>query len=145
MKNKPEDNKYFHYYNANPKGKNAKDCVYRALALFLNKTWDDIAKLDAEWYLQTGQTLYGSERAGSMPHFNSDDFLKECRNSRLVHEANLKDGIFTIRDFIDKKADSQKTYICPLGGHITVIKNNQVWDTWDCSDYGIDNIYEYIN
>lgn len=144
MKQQPKDNEYFHYYNANPKGKNTKDCVYRALSLFLNKSWEDIAMLDAEWFLQTGKTLYGSELKGAVPYFNSDDFLKGCEVCKLSYSFKLKDNIYTIREFIDKVADPRKIYICPLQGHITVIKNNKVWDTWDCSNYGINNIYEYI-
>lgn len=144
MKKIPEDNKYFHYYNANPKGKDTKDCTYRALSLFLGKSWDEIAELDAEFYLSHGSWFYITEIDSYKQKANTEVFLKESDCCKLAYSFNLKDGISTMRDFIDKKADPNKVYICPLDRHIAVIKGNKVWDTWDSSNCGITNIYELI-
>lgn len=144
MKKIPEDNKYFHYYNANPKGKDTNDCVYRALSLFLNVTWEEIAELDARYYLEHGKFLHEADGRGALSHPVAADYLDVCDKSKKVYEFNLKDGISTMRDFIDRMADSDKVYICPLERHIAVIKDNKVWDTWDSSKGGIGAIYERI-
>lgn len=136
-----EDNKYFHYYNANPKNKDTKDCTYRALSLFLGKSWEEIAELDAEFYLNRGTWFHTTEPFNCRLKSNTEVFLETSDCCKLAYSFNMKNGISTIRDFIDEKADSDKIYICPLERHIAVIKNNKVWDTWDSSNLGIHNIY----
>lgn len=142
IKKIPEDTKYFHYYNANPKDKITKDCVYRALSLFLNKSWDDVAKLDMEYFLENGKFLCDSEIKGGIPYYNTEDFLENSELCELAYSFNDNDDIHTLKEFMDLKADVNETYICPLSGHITVIKENKVWDTWDCSETGINTIYQ---
>lgn len=142
VKQRPEDNKYFHYYNANPKGKETKDCVYRALSLFLDKSWDEIARMDAEFYLTHGTFLNHAEEAHTTEGSGTEIFLNESDDCEMVYSFDLRDGIGTMRDFIDKMAEPEKTYICPLVGHIAVIKDMKVWDTWDSSNSGVHNVYE---
>lgn len=136
---RPEDNKYFHYYNANPKNKDTKDCTYRALSLFLDKSWDDIASLDAEFYLEHGMWLYTTEYTDNCFESSVGLFLKRfsCPELDLTSK-----GIFTIRDFINKAAESDKTYLIYTGNHMTVVKEGLVRDTWDSSDSGIVAIFE---
>lgn len=132
MKKQPEDNKYFHYYNANPKDKDAKDCTYRALSIFLGKPWDEIAKLDAEFFLKHGVWLYSSEYIGtsfeSQIHLLMDDL--GCKRVQLNPGINRA---LTVRSFIDEYAEADKIYLISVGGHMTVVKDMKVWDTWDSS------------
>ena len=148
MKEIPEDNKYFHYYNANPKGKHTKDCTYRALSLFLDKSWEEIAKLDIDVYLKYGLWLYTTEYSYKESRFKSclEDFLKEFSVKKYYFDPNdsteellLKKG--SIKGFIDECADLSKIYLISTGGHMTVIKNKKVWDIFDCTDRGIAEVF----
>lgn len=136
MKNRPEDNKYFHYYNANPKSKETRDCTYRALSLFLGKSWEEIAKLDAEFYLEHGMWLYGSEVVGDlcrMPKSPIDFFMSE-HGYMQIYQYNSGEHIPTIREFIDKHTEDDDVYLCQIQGHMVAIKDNCVWDTKDSSE-----------
>lgn len=141
MRSNPEDNKYFHYYNSNPKGKETKDCAYRALSLFLGKTWAEGAKLDAEFYLEHGMWLYTTEYERSVFHSRIDSFM-EKNGYRQIYRYNSGTHIPTLREFIDKYASPDKVYLCELGNHMVAIKDNKVWDTWDSSDQCPNMIFE---
>lgn len=138
----PEDNKYFHFYNANPKNKDAKDCTYRALALFLNKSWDDIARLDADFYLSHGMWFYTKERVGCLPRNRIDDYMNENGYKTVYSKYREDKFIGNIRKFIDNYAESKKVYLCVTQGHMLAIKDKKVWDTWDSSKRCAEMIFE---
>ena len=139
--NIPEDNKYFHYYNANPKGKNSKDCTYRALSLFLDKSWDDIARMDAEFYLEHGMWLFTTELVRYSYQNRVDVFLEKLSYTPIYRHG--QDGsIGTLREFIDKYASDKKVYLCEMHGHMAAIKDRKVWDTWDSSEHCPNMIFE---
>ena len=134
-----KETKYFHYYNANPKNKRTKDCTYRAFSLFLNKTWEEIAEIDKNYYLENGKILYGAEYRKGIPCYTAKEFLEK---SDICEEVKTGKNICTLRDFIDKEAEANETYICLLSGHVTVIKERKIWDTWDCSESSREEIYK---
>ena len=47
-------NNMFKQYNNNPKGMLTNDSYFRALALFFDTTWDDIARMSFNYYLEHG-------------------------------------------------------------------------------------------
>ena len=47
-----------------------------------------------------------------------------------VHENGKK---YTISDFINTHGDTDKTYLILIRGHLTVVKQNVLYDTWNCS------------
>ena len=137
----PEDNKYFHYYNANPKNKRGKDCTYRAFCLFFGISWEDVARLDAEFYLKHGMWLYTTEYEGCFFH-SRINLLMEERGYKQVYAYNSGEHIPTLRDFINSYALPDKKYLCELGNHMVAIKDGKVWDTWDSSGQCPNMIFE---
>ena len=140
----PEDNEYFHFHNENHKRKTNQDCTYRALATFLNKSWEDIARLDMKRYLETGEKLY---RAKAMRKGEIEKYIEENTNAKEIYNFldrnNMNvDKIITIKEFIDEFAEKDKTYLITTKGHATIVKNKKVYDTWDCSRFTIHHIYE---
>ena len=138
-----EETRFFHYHNENPKNKKINDCTYRALALFLGKTWENIARLDAEFYFEHGMWLYGTEITGAVSRSCLKDFMQEY-GCRQIYNVDIKghNKIESLQEFIENMADSVKKYFCELNGHVTVIKDNKVWDTFDSSGYCPVAIYE---
>lgn len=127
MKRKiPQNNLWFRYENVNPKDKTTGDCVIRAIAKALNKSWEDVYTELCELGLK----------------------LKEMPNSRRVYEKYLEQAGFircnqprrennkryTVREFIDELSYLGRTYIIHPGlHHLSCIIDGQVVDTWDCS------------
>ena len=130
---------YFHYYNNNPNNREIGDCVFRALALFLDKSWEDIARLNMETYLETGVMLDGTKDDEIMV----DKILSGTPGVRELTKEEIYKGSyvpgFTIQKFIDNCDD--RTYFVSASGHVTVVKNKQVWDTWDSSNYSPNRIF----
>ena len=130
-----KNNRYFHYYNANPRGLDRQDCIYRALSLFLGKTWEEIALEDEKIYLKTGTHLAGTLEIDPNDIHNNvtgaEEFLKKHGCKELI--LNDKPPTFTVRDFINKKAQKNREYLVIVPSHVTVVKDGKVWDTWDCS------------
>ena len=146
MKTKTENNQYFHWYNANPKGLNKGDCAYRALSLFLNIPWEDAARLDGEHYLETGTRFTHPAEFVNAVKGNSDINGMELwlRTKGVSEKREYEDAspFYTVRDFIDKYAEKNKRYLIRLQKHIIAIVGNKVWDTWDSSFERPLRIYE---
>ena len=121
--------------NVNPKQKKACDCVIRAIALAENKDWYEVY-----------DGLYEIGR-------------KKCDilNSKKVYEAYLKQNgwikqkmpkkdngkRYTINEFFDyyKKVYKNETVIVTVANHMTCIKNNVLYDSWNCSHKSIGNYW----
>ena len=142
MKNIPEDNKYFYFYNANPKGKDIGDCTYRAMSVFLNRSWADIAKMDSQYYISSGMWFYTDVLVDGKCRSLLGDYLK-ANGYECVYSSEGKgiSSISSLRSFIDTVAEADKVYLCITSGHITVIKDMKVWDTWDSSGRFPEEIY----
>ena len=134
-----KDNKYFHYYNNNIKNKETDDCVYRALSLFLNKPWEEIARISMDYYKKTGVSIIAPYIPGEREK-NEMPFLEEEYGCEKF-DRNVN-PFTTIKDFIDKYAKEDTIYFVSADNHVSVIKGKQIWDTWDCSNYESVVIYK---
>ena len=135
MREHEEDNKYFHYYNANPKDRNVDDCTFRAMSLFLGKSWEEVMRLNAENYLASGAFFNRSagRTIGSCKISSCIQYLIEKAGASVLDAALFKGE--SIRHFIDHVAEDNAVYYAECRTHSTIINNRQVWDTFDCSDY----------
>lgn len=126
-------NKYFELYNPNPKGKDTKDCVYRALTVALDITWEDVARLSGEEYIKNG--LFLESRTQNKQN-NAEEYILNNGLGHEIYSLNNKNGlkIRTIKDFIDKYAQPDKRYYVGVSRHAIGIANNKVYDTWDTSN-----------
>ncbi len=133
IKNIPKDTKYFHYYNANPKGIRAGDCAIRALSLALNQTWEDTLQGLTELALKCKRSP--TETTTIAKYLNKKGWRKELQPKHL-------DAIkYTGKQFIDARLKNS-VIICKIGPHhISVIYGGRFYDTWDPSDYTVGNYW----
>ena len=138
------DTDYFHFHNANPKGKITTDCVIRAISTALGQSYEKTIVEMAEMTTKTGYML--NENKGIDRYLQSKGWIK-CKQPKkwdgtkytgrefcrtLTHpiyseELNLTDKSFEIHRVLAK-----------IGGHhIVAIMSGQIWDTWNSADGSI--------
>lgn len=106
--------------NPNPLKKNVGDCTVRAIALALNKDWDDI-------YLDLCLQGYVSK---DMPSSNEVWGAYLAERGWTMHR--LQDSCpmcYTIEDFCKDHPDG--TFIVATGTHVVCVRNGNYQDTWD--------------
>jgi len=138
----------FYYYNANPKGRNVGDCIYRAMSLFLGLSWEDTIRLDMDYYLKTGSTFqgyvekddYDTSMSGTEVYLQDELGLSPIDKTEYNKYASISAGI-TAGEFAEKYAKKDTTYIVILPTHITVVKDQMIWDTHDCGNVVIQRAY----
>lgn len=122
------------FYNNNPYAHDTDDCIFRALALFLDKTWEDIAKINTEFYLDTGRYLY--------THNIQDNEPAVCEYMRSIGYHDLMDdrgdrkdwwkAFVTPEEFKNEEPEHIKGKCLFINnGHATVLVNGVICDTWD--------------
>ena len=97
--------------------------------------------MDAEFYLEHGMWLFTTELVRYFYRNRVDVFLEKLSYTPIYRYEQDK-SIGTLREFIDQYASDEKVYLCELNGHMTVIKDNKVWDTWDSSEHCPNMIFE---
>ena len=107
----------YKFHNANVHDKFVNDCVIRAISVAENKTWDETYNKLSEMAQMVGTLLDDSYFVDS---YLSMNYEKENHNS------------ITIREFID--THPKGTYLITLTGHITVVRDGVLYDTFDCRD-----------
>ena len=144
----PEDNRYYHFTNLNPKGKNVKDCVYRSLCAFLDVSWEDACRMNAKWFLKTGSRLEAEgivkflmEEYSLVPKAFYDNAWKGYLSEAVNVPPELK-VISNIQDFIDNVAETDVRYLFCVPQHVLTVRDKKVWDTWDSSRACPDLVFE---
>lgn len=121
---KIDDTLYFHFHNANPKGKNKNDCVARAISVALGQSWETTIREMTEKGISIGAV------------FNEDStidaYLLEKGWTRCKEPRNSENKKITVKEFLNNH--KKGIYIIRAGSHhLSLIFNGRVWDTWDCS------------
>lgn len=116
----------FHFHNANPKGKNANDCVARAISVALSQSWEDTIREMTELGIELGFA------------FNEDKLVSKFLRNKGFEEfkepRDIKNKKITINQFINKHGNDEGIIVAKVGSHhISLIIDGVVWDTWDCS------------
>ena len=138
------DTDYFHFHNANPKGKMTEDCVVRAITTALNQPYDLTLRELAEMTIKTGYMLNGNK--GIDAYMKSKGWTK-CKQPKkddgtkytgrefcrtLMHPVYSEELNLTERSFEINRV------LANIGGHHTVaIVGGQIWDTWNSADGSI--------
>lgn len=117
----------FHFHNANPKGKNANDCVARAISVALSQSWEDTIREMTELGIKLGYA------------FNEDkliaQYLKEKGWERYPEPRDLNNKKITVNQFINKHGNNKGVIIAKVGSHhLSLIIDGVLWDTWDCTN-----------
>ena len=117
----------FHYYNANPFGRNVDDCTIRAISLATGKTWDETYLELAEFSRKQGITL---SEISFINDYLGDRYERFCAPPQTE----------TVKDFLELGLSG--TWLVTMSGHSTCIINSTIYDTFDCSDRYIWCVYK---
>lgn len=115
------------YYNANPLGRKVNDCVVRAISLALDWSWTETYKMLSDYGCRKGIT------------FTEVDFINEYLAERF-EKFYPTERVKTVEDFL--KLNLKGRWLITMNGHITCVLNGTLYDTFDCSDRYIWNIYK---
>lgn len=105
----------YRFYNANSKGKFVNDCVIRAISVAEGKTWD-------ETYDELSDIA--QEEGNLLDDVNFVEDYLDRRYKRTCHYSK------TVGEFIDEFPKG--IYLLTMDGHITVVRNGVLYDTFDC-------------
>jgi hypothetical protein len=138
------DTDYFHFHNANPKGKMTSDCVIRAVSTALEQSYKQTLMEMAEMTSDTGYML--NENKCIDRYLKSKGWIK-CKQPKkddgtkytgkefcrtLTHPIYSEELNLTNRSFEINRV------IANIGGHhIVAIMSGQIWDTWNSADGSI--------
>jgi len=115
----------YKYYNANINGYDVEDCTIRAISVAENISWDCAYRKLSNYARKRGLMLSSVE---SIENYLDDNY-KRIRTypNETVGEfsENNKEGIFLIT----------------MNGHITVLKEGVIYDTFNCLDRRIKNVW----
>ena len=120
-------------YNANPKGRRTGDCVIRAIAFALNKSWIDTYRALFENTLKTFYSISSKD--------NYKSYLKSigCEMQKMPRKPDRKR--YTVSEFCDEIAEPRKTYIISVANHLTCIRDKALVDTWNCGSKSVGNYW----
>lgn len=119
----------FVYYNNNPCKNHTGDCVYRALAYFMNELWKTAVMRLVRCAIVDGFVNFNYTS-------NIKKFMK--RWNFECYKAPRK-GI-TVREFGDEFAKRNEVYMIHVvkPKHMTIIDGGDLMDIWDCRDCVMD-------
>jgi len=109
--------------NPNPMGKQAGDCVVRAIAVATEESWnriyDDLCRL--------------GQRMCDMPNSNSvwGRYLKERGFEQFLLPESCPECV-TVRAFCNRY--SEGTYVIGTGNHAVTVMDGDYYDSWDSGD-----------
>lgn len=124
----------FENYNANPHNKKAQDCTIRAISTALGETWGETYK---------GLFEIGFKK-GRMPNEKNTfkEYLKKKGYDMEKQPRKANGKKYTIKEFFEQEAETNKTYIILVRHHLTCIKKGTLIDTWNCSSYIMRNYWK---
>lgn len=113
----------YKFLNPNPRNILTGDCVIRALAIALDKDWDDI-------FLELMVTAYEMKDMPSSNNVWAYFLHKEGFERNVIPD--ICPNCVTIRDFAN---DTPKgIYILGTGTHVVTVIDGIYYDTWDSGD-----------
>lgn len=107
----------FRYYNANIYNNNIEDCTIRAISVAENISWDKAYRKLSDYARERGLMLSSVQ---SIESYLDDNYYRFCNYN------------ITVGEFARKY--NRGTYLVTMRGHITVIINGVIIDTFDCSN-----------
>lgn len=110
----------YRFYNPNPAGQYADDCVPRAIALLTGTDWDSTyIRLCLQGFMMR-----------NMPSSNRvwGEYLKEMGFKRYIIPNTCPD-CYTVSDFCIDHPEGE--YILATGTHVVGVINGDYYDTWD--------------
>ena len=114
----------FKYENLNPRNRITEDCVIRALARFLDKSWEEVL---------TDLTNLAINETGYNPQGRKNMSVYLDRVGAIKHAMPTKPNgtKYSVMEFVDDHRTG--TYLISIASHITVLKDGKIRDIWDVS------------
>lgn len=122
-------------YNANPKARNIRDCVVRAVSLAFDK----------DYYMAYQELTFHAltEKQGWLFNYpeSYSGYLEKmgCIELELFKVGKRK---ARVDDLHNHEYFKSGTYLVQTKDHFTVVKDNHLYDTWDCGREIIQRIWE---
>lgn len=107
----------YKFHNANARGNFVNDCVVRAISVAENKSWDETYEELSDIAQEEGILL---DDVNFVEDYLDEKYDRQCHYSKTVGE------------FLEEFPTG--TYLITMKGHITVIRNGVLYDTFDCRD-----------
>ncbi len=120
-------------YNNNPKNKKTGDCVIRAIAFATNNSWTNTYKELSELGIKNSLILNDTK--------NWRMYLKKLGYIQQKMPRRYDNTRYTVDEFCKELAKDNITYIIKIAKHITVVKDKDLYDTWDCSSKSVGNYW----
>ena len=120
-------------YNNNPKNKKTGDCVIRAIATATNSSWEYVYSKLSELGIEQGLMINDSN--------NWQKYLENLGYIKQKMPRRSDRTRYTLEEFATELAEENKIYLVKLAGHLTVIKNKKLIDTWNCSYKSVGNYW----
>ena len=105
------------YYNSNVLGNSVNDCVVRAISKAQGKTWDETYE----------ELSYIAQKEGIL--LDDVNFVEKYLDKRYRRTCHYSK---TVGEFIQEY--NRGTYLITMEGHITVVVDGVLYDTFDCRD-----------
>ena len=105
----------YRFFNANAQGNFVNDCVVRAISVAEGKSWDETYEELSDLAQNQGILL---DDVNFVEDYLDDRYERACHYSKLVGE------------FIEEYPKG--TFLITMQGHITVVKDGVLYDTFDC-------------
>lgn len=105
----------YQYYNANPMSNDISDCSIRAVSVAEDISWDKAYQILSDYARKRGLMLSSVE---SIESFLDDNYIPV-----KTYEDE------TLQEFVDRH--TQGTYLITMRGHITVLKDGIIYDTFN--------------
>ena len=120
-------------HNENPKNKLTGDCVIRAIAYGLGKSWSDVYKDLCELGL----------KYAILPNnkYCYTKYLSKLGYKKQKMPIKRNDKRYTIKEFADLLAEPNNRYIISVAKHLTVLDYNTLIDVWNCGDRCVGNYW----
>ena len=121
----------YQYYNCNPLNRQVNDCVVRAVSLAEGRSWDDtyrkLSKLALKDAIILDDVLFVEKYLNQFYR----SICAKCKGIRL-----------TVGEFAN--LNPKGTFLITMKGHITCCIDGVVYDTWDCTNNRVWNIWQII-
>ena len=116
----------YKYYNANANNNFVNDCVIRAISVAEDMSWSD--------------TYDDLSRIAKKNGILLDDvnFVEPLLDYRYDRVRSYPQD--TVQDILEDHPKGK--YLVTMNGHITVIKDGVVYDTFDCRDRLVKNVWK---
>ena len=116
----------FHFHNANPKCRNASDCVARAISVALSQDWETTIRELTELGIKRG-LVFNEPKC-------YDAYLESKGWQKMKEPRDKNNKKIRVAQYLKTPGAKGGVILAHVGSHhLTVIVDGVVWDTWDCS------------